>query len=482
MKARRLGWTLSVVAMLTACGGGGGGTSGSTGGGATGGTPPPPPPSTAVGCSLRERQDWAAAQLREWYLFPETLPATLDPAPYSTVSDYIDALTATARAQGRDRFFTFLTSIAQENAFNNSGATAGFGIRLGIDSTNRRLFVIESFEGAPALAAGIDRGTEIVAIGTTSANLRTVSDIIAASGGQGVTDALGPNTPGTSRVLRITDASGTREVTLTKANFDLTPVSSRYGARIINDGGRQVGYVNLRTFILSADSSLRSAFASFRAAGIGEVIVDMRYNGGGLISVAETLGDLLGGNRAPSDVFDFVTFRPEKAANNSTHFFTPQPQSVAGMKLAFIGTGGTASASELVINAFTPFLHKNSGLIGTNTFGKPVGQIAVDRAECDDRFRIIAFALENATHNGKYFNGLASSVEASCQAADDLFHPMGDPAEASTRSALDFIEGKTCTPITGTITTQSVSTPAARRDLLQPARPNAMQEQVPGAF
>ena len=96
---------------LSGCGGGGGTTSA---GGS--GSVPSPPPATA-GCTLRERQDWAAAQLREWYLFPETLPASLSPTGYASVSDYIDALTATARSQGRDRYFTYLTSIAEENAY-----------------------------------------------------------------------------------------------------------------------------------------------------------------------------------------------------------------------------------------------------------------------------------------------------------------------------------------------------------------------------
>jgi hypothetical protein len=70
-----------------------------------------------AGCSLRERQDWAEAQLREWYLFPETLPANANPAAYTTLDDYIDALTANARAQNWDRFFTYRTSIAEENAY-----------------------------------------------------------------------------------------------------------------------------------------------------------------------------------------------------------------------------------------------------------------------------------------------------------------------------------------------------------------------------
>jgi hypothetical protein len=169
----RFGAMLAMAAMLSGCGGSGEGSV------STGGSTPSPTPTASAGCSLRERQDWAAAQLREWYLFPDTLPANLSPTPYTTVDDYIDALTATARAQRKDRYFTYLTSIKEENAYYESGSSAGFGFRLGLDTTNR-LYVIESFEGAPALAAGLDRGTEIVAVGTTTANLRTVSAIMTA--------------------------------------------------------------------------------------------------------------------------------------------------------------------------------------------------------------------------------------------------------------------------------------------------------------
>ena len=280
----RFGAMLAMAAILSGCGGSDGGSI-ATGGGAS--TTPTPTASAGTGCTLRERQDWAAAQLREWYLFPETLPATLSPAAYTTVDAYIDALTATARAQRKDRFFTYLTSIREEDAYYDSGASAGFGIRLALDQTGQRLFSAESFEGAPALAAGIDRGTEILAIGTTSATLRTVKEIIAAEGTAGLNTALGPNTAGTARVLRVADAAGTRDVTVTKTDFALLPVSTRYGAKIIDDGGRRVGYLNLRTFITTAEPALKAAFANFRANGITNVIVDLRYNGGGLITTAE---------------------------------------------------------------------------------------------------------------------------------------------------------------------------------------------------
>jgi hypothetical protein len=134
-----------------------------------------------------------------------------------------------------------------------------------------------------------------------------------------------------------------------------------------------------------------------------------------------------------------------------------------------------------VINAFIPYLHSNAALVGTNTFGKPVGQIALDRAACDDRLRVIAFATQNAARQGNYFNGLATTVEASCQAADDVTRPLGDPQEASTRAALDFLAGRSCTRISGTQGAQALRA-TAPRTLLAPERPNTAQREVPGLF
>lgn len=483
MKSKRLTAATALIALLSACSSGGSGSI-STPGGGSGATPTPTP--TSGTCSLRNRQDWAAAQLNEWYLFPDTLPTSPNPAAYSTVEDYIDALTATARAQGKDRYFTYLTSIAAEDAYYSSGSSAGFGFRLVLDTSNR-LFVSETFENTPALSAGVDRGAQILAIGTDTAHLQDVSALYASGGVDALNTALGDSTAGQSRAFRVSDSSGTRVVTITKADYDLSPVSSRYGAKIINDGGRQVGYVNLRTFISTADDQLRSAFAQFRAAGVTEVVIDLRYNGGGLVSTAELFGDLLGRNRGPSDVFTYTTFRASKSSYNSTDYFSAQTQSIAPTKIAFIGSHGTASASELVINGMFPYLGTNAALVGTNTYGKPVGQIAIDRTECDDRLRVIAFAKENANHQGAYYSGLASVAPVTCQAADDLSHPLGDAGEASVRSALNFIEGKSCgTAITASADTSGrqntrVTLPDEMR-LLTPSRPSTAQIEVPGLY
>lgn len=483
MKRRAFPALAGILAMLSACGGGGGGSSTSSGtgtGSGGGGT------STGNGCTLAERQSWVLSEMNEWYLFPETLPSTSPSA--STLTAYVDALTATARSQNRDRYFTYVTSIAEENAYYSSGATAGFGVRFAYDTAARRVFVLEAYEGAPALTAGIDRGAELIAIGTSEASLQTVSNLMASGGAQAVVDALGPSTAGTTRVLRITDSTGTRNLTVTKADYSLTPISSRYGTKILDDGGKKVGYVNMRTFIDTSNTQLRNAFAQFRAQGVTEVIVDLRYNGGGLVSVAELFGDLLGRNRSTSDVFSITTFRPSKSSNNETDRFGTESSSIAPTKLAFIGTGGTASASELVINSMRPYLGANMALIGSNTYGKPVGQIARDRAACDDRLRVVAFSTQNANNEGFYYTGLANVAGLqTCQAADDYNYPLGDVREASVARALDFLAGRSCTRIseagvrTASVDRAASATPAAR-ELLIPRAPGTAQRESPGSF
>lgn len=471
LHSQRLTAAVATLTLLSACGGGGSSGSISSGGG--GSTPAP----TGT-CSLASRQAWAAQQLNEWYLFPETLPASLNATPYATVQDYIDALTATARAQSKDRYFTYITSIAEENAYYNSGSNAGFGVRLSVDSVARRLFIAESFEGTPALTAGIDRGTEILAIGTSTATLRNVSDIIATEGSAGITNALN----GDTRSFRFRPLGGSEQTaTVTRATYTLTPVSARYGAKIIDDAGKKVGYINLRTFINTAETPLRTAFADFRAQGVSEVIIDLRYNGGGLVSIATLINNLLARDKTASQVANYTTFRASKASNNETTFFSPQAQSIAPTRIAFIGTGGSASASELVMNTFIPHLGNRAALIGTNTYGKPVGQIAVDRTACDDRLRVVAFATENSARQGAYYTGLASFMGATCQASDDVTRPLGDPQEASIKTALDFLAGRSCTPITAS-SMEGARSSKGGLELLSPMRPSTAQREVPGSF
>jgi carboxyl-terminal processing protease len=468
----------TLAVSLAACGGGGGsptapttggggGTPGSSGGGGTANDP----------CSLANRQQFVREVLDEWYLFPELLATNVNPAAYTDLQTYIDALVAPARAQEKDRFFTYITSIEEENELINSGSNAGFGVRFGYDTSANRVFVLEAFENAPALPAGIDRGTELLSINGTA-----VASLMASGGPGAVIDALGPSDPGVSRTLGFRDVAGVqRTATIAKTEFSLDPISDRYGVRILNDGTGQVGYINLRTFIVEdAGPQLRTAFQQFRNAGIDRVILDLRYNGGGLVSVAELLGDLMARGRE-GQVFSKTILRPSKSSENETDLFEAQPQAIAASKVAVIGRGGTASASELVTNSFIPYLGSNLALVGTNTYGKPVGQFAFDRSSCDDRLRAVAFKTTNAADQGEYYRGLASVVGTTCAANDGIFNQLGDPAEPSIRVALDFLAGRSCSAIASG-QERGIQSTGDRRVLLQPDRPSPAQREVPGLF
>ena len=477
MQIGRTALSATLALALAACGGGGSNTRPPTSGGPT----PTPTPSTSA-CSLTAQQQFADDVLNEWYLFPSLLNNSVNPASFTDLQSYLDARVAPARDQSRDRFFTFATSIAEENALINSGSSAGFGIRLVYDRQNDRVFVVEAYESAPGFGAGMDRGTELLAIGTTSSNLVTVRSLMASGGPQAVVNALGPSTAGTARVIRFAQAGGAViEQSIAKADFSLDPISDRYGVEIINDGGKRVGYINLRTFIVAdAANQLRDAFGQFASQGVTELIIDFRYNGGGLVDVADTFGDLMGAGRV-GEVWSKTVLRQSKSSENSTELFQNEVNAIRPTKIAFIGRGGTASASELVINSMIPYLDPaNLALIGDDTFGKPVGQFGFDLSQCDLRIRAVTFQTTNANDEGEYFTGLASVMPNTCRAGDDIFTPLGDPSEASISVALDFLAGRSCTAISGIggQTAQSVG----GRELLQPARPNAAQFEIPGLF
>ena len=471
----------TLAVSLVACGGGDASPP------IAGPNPTPSPTTTSSACSLSARQDFAFSVLDEWYLFPDLLDRTVNKANHNSVQSYLDALVAPARAQNFDKGFTFITSIQAENDLINNGSSAGFGIRLGYDTVINRVFILEAFENAPAFPQGFDRGVEIISVGTNAASLESIATIMASGGPQAVIDRLGASTAGLQRTFVIRQVNGTEtQVTVAKADFSLDAVSDRYGALVINDGGKLVGYVNLRTFIVAdAATDLRAAFQDFRNQGVTEIILDFRYNGGGLVSIAELMGDLMGRGDV-GDLFSRTVLRPSKASENRSRVFQTESGSIEPTKIAVIARGGTASASELVANAMIPYVGNNMALVGSNTSGKPVGQFGFDLDACDDRIRAVTFKTDNADGNGEYFDGLASVFPNTCQANDDIFNQLGDPNEASVAKALEFLRtgAATCTPIAGggVQGTQSVGSRQAERVLLQPDDPTPVQREIPGLF
>ena len=453
--------TALLTAALVACGGSGGG--GMANGGA---------------CSVTKQKQFVLDATREWYLFQNLLPVSVSISSFATPQELLDSLTATARAQGKDRFFSFLTTPQADSSFFQEGQFIGFGFRSSIQGN--RLLLSDVFEASPAADGGLTRGVEITAV-DSGAGFVPMATILATD--PNLEQAFGPANEGVQRGLRFLRLDGQQvEVTLTKRIVTILPVPAAGGTAILtlpSNPSVQVGYVHLRTFISTAETPLRNAFAQFRVQGILNVIVDFRGNGGGLVSVAEFIGDLNGRNRDPADVFSRMRFNPAKSSNDTVRRFLPQPESVAPVRIAFITTAGTASASELVINAMKPWTEV--AIVGEDTYGKPVGQAAFDMSGCDLRLRLIAFKLTNANDEGDYFDGLASTLPFACAAADDYALTPGDPTEDSTAEALNWLGTGACGQV---ISAQAPGLQLAlpKPRLPMPSEPTPAQAWLPGLF
>ena len=398
---------------LTACGGGGGG--GFVPGGGT--------------CSVQREKEFVLDVARDWYLFPELLPAQVNLDDYDTAQELLDALTAQARAQGIDRYFSYVTTRQADESFLLEGQFIGFGFRFSVDEAAGRAYFIDVYESSPAAEAGLERGAELLAVDSGSGFV-PVSAIIAVD--PGFDEAFGPSEEGVERRFRFLKDGATLEATLTKRVVTIQPIPDGGVAELTlpNNPGERVGYVNLRSYISSANTPLRDAFQTFD--GINYFIFDLRYNGGGLLSIADLVGDLFGGRLFAGNVFYRLRFNPARApANDETQRFSVEPESVSPVKIAFITTDATASASELTVNGLKPWIDPaNVAIFGTDTFGKPVGQSAFDLSGCDTRLRLVTFRTANRDDESDYYTGLAATLLHACAAGDDIDLPMGDPGEA----------------------------------------------------
>jgi carboxyl-terminal processing protease len=221
---------------------------------------------------------------------------------------------------------------------------------------------------------------------------------------------------------------------------DIVTIDPVPQARIITDPGGvrpPVGYMELASFISTANAEMDSVFANFRAQGINDIIIDLRYNGGGLITTADLLGDFLGGDVAENLIYSKTVFNELQAPDNdSTEFFDRQVNSVSLVRLVVIASRRTASASELVINGMDP--HVEVIIVGDDTFGKPVGQVGIEF--CEKILRPTAFQTLNANDFGDYFFGLP----VDCAAADDLDVPVGADNDPNIEAALSYLDTGAC--------------------------------------
>ena len=323
--------------------------------------------------------------------------------------------------------FSFITTVEADQQLFGEGRFEGFGISSRfVEVNDLRLFRV--FTDSPAYRAGLRRGQRILAL-----NDRTVDQIEAAEG----VSAVFANNDTIEFLMRRQDGSELAAI-VTKDVVTIDPVPQW---RVIDGvGGQKIGYLEFASFISTAVPELDAAFAEFQRQSVTSLILDLRYNGGGLVSIAELLGDYIDGFGARGLVFSKTLFNADRGPDNNTEeLFENIANALDVESLVVIATRNTASASELVANGLVA--DATVTIVGDNTFGKPVGQIGLEF--CEQLLRATAFQTVNSLDFGDFFGGLP----VDCPVADDLNIGVGAPNDPNLLTALAFLENGSC-PVT----------------------------------
>ena len=377
-----------------------------------------PPQTGTSACSIDGQKQFVLDKMRDVYFWNDNLPVTVDLATFATPEAVLEHLIS---FQPLDHF-SYIDLAAADAQFFGAGQYEGYGFSSRFEASDDLRF-IRVFASSPASTAGFARGQRIMML-----NGRTIADI-EANEGTGSLFTL----PTLEFTIRRPDGT---EFTST-VNAGLVTIDPLPQYRVIDrPDGTSVGYVELVTFISTADDALSDIFETFRQAGVTDVILDLRYNGGGLVSTTELLGDFLGGGVPNDTVFSRTLFNDNNSAANRTALFSRLAESLSLSRLVVIATERTASASELITNSMKP--HVEVTIVGSTTLGKPVGQLGIEF--CEKILRPTAFETVNSNEEGRYFDGLA----ADCPAIDDLLIPVGDNTDRNLTTALTFLETGAC--------------------------------------
>jgi carboxyl-terminal processing protease len=382
-------------------------------------------------CSATTQKLYVRDVLSDLYFWYRHLPS-VSPLNFPTPEAYLDAV----RFRELDASFSYITSRAASDAFYSDSQFIGYGFSMRVDDTSVR--VSQVFEDSPAAEAGLGRGDSIVEInGQSTAGLIATGAIGSAFGAaaEGVVTTITFHTRGGDRRTR----------TMVKRAVTIPTVSL---ARVFEVDGRKVGYVFFRNFVEPSYAALDEAFAMLKEEGVTELVLDLRYNGGGMVNVAVHLGSLMGGAVTRGQVFAEYRHNDKNTRRDQTLRFGEAPQALTLARAIVITTPSSASASELVINALRPFMPVT--VVGGRTYGKPVGQYVMPF--CEKVLAPVSFAMVNADGEGGFFGG----IPADCHAPDDIAHDLGDANEGSLAEALRFIRTGACTAPPDEATTMQV--------------------------
>jgi carboxyl-terminal processing protease len=455
MKYIKLGCAIAVATSgMVACGGGGGDGGGKILNDVVVKVPDPvvvvplPPSSTLKNQCLKPRSGTSDLQgtmanekayLRsftdETYLWYKDIP-TVDPLNYADPQKYFLALKTPAKTPSGKDLDRFHWSVTEEE-FNQqtSGIEEGYAISWArAASSPPRNWVVSNTE--PSGPGGLlQRGDKLISVDG--------EDFINGANVNVINEGLFPTkiAPHTFELMR---AGQLVKYTLTPALISTTPV--RY-TKVVNTPTGRVGYVYFDDHIAKSEDMLIKAFKELIAQGAQDLVLDLRYNGGGLLYISNELAYMIGGSNTDGKTYNRLVYNDKLAPRSPTPFYNTSTKDEAlptlNLKRVTILVGsGTASASEAIINGLRG-VDIDVTLIGNTTVGKPYG--FSPQANCGHVYYTVQFKNENA----KSFSDFADGFKPTCEVNDDFTKALGDPAEKRFAAALEYRNTKTCPAPTG---------------------------------
>lgn len=366
------------------------------------------------------------ASMQEWYYWNDQLPQRVDYDQYNSYEALLEAI----KYKPFDRWSYLTTPQAFDQAF--TGQNSGHGFGWAIDQ-KQDLYLSFVYSESPAGKDGWQRGWKVIQV-----NGKPVADYKTSTG---YNFQLGPAEAGISNsfTFELPDGSLTNR-SISKAAYQANSVLNRSTISLEN---KRIGYLAYNSFKATAGLSptqsqeVKEAFDYFEKEQVDEMIVDLRYNGGGSVRVAEQLMNYLAPISAKGQVMYTDIHNRNKEEMNGEVRFTK----TGGLDLSrifFIVSGSSASASELSINCLSPYMEVK--LIGQKTYGKPVGAFPVsgfNKFLENNGIELVPITFSTANANGKadYFEGLPVDYAAQ----DGVSFPWADPEEPRLNAALQYI-------------------------------------------
>ena len=399
--------------------------------------------------TLADEKSWLRSWSDETYLWYREIP-DLNPDSYATMADWFPVVKTPALAlsgAAKDRFH--FTEDTESYEAGNAGVSYGYGIKWSAvrSAPPRQWIAAVVAPDSPAALAGVNRGDSIFSI--DGAIFQTTGNTSALNGG------LFPPTIGESHTFVLTPADGGARKTavLTSAAVAIRPVPV---SGIINTATGKVGYIAFTTFnTFTAEKAIADAFAGLAASGgITDLVLDLRYNGGGYLFIAAETAFMIAGNaRTAGKNFEITKSNDKKpfGPDDAEAFYnvgsgytggvaTGQALPSLNLRRVFVLTSaGSCSASEALINGLRG-IDVEVILIGGQTCGKPYGFFAT--SNCGTTNYSIQFTGVNNKGAGDYIDGFAPT----CAASDDLTKQLGDPVERQLAAALSYRSTGVCAP------------------------------------